>query len=74
LASGHAWLSSETGDLAFLVLFMLILSAMFPPLVRSWWGCRAWPVGRVRRISADVLERAGVTVRGILDWPSWRGA
>ena len=71
--SAHAWLSSETGDLAFLVLFMFILSLMFPPLVRSWWGCRPWPVGEVRRISSQVLQQAGVSVKAILDWPIMQG-
>ena len=67
------WLRSSTGDLVFLAFFLLILTWLFPPLVRHWWGCRTWPADQVRFIAGDMLRRSGVRVTEILSWPILEG-
>jgi Zn-dependent protease with chaperone function len=69
----RAFLDTSLGDLTFLLVFLVMMAAIFPPLVRSWWGCRPLAAGPVRDLSQAVLDRAGVTVGGILTWPALGG-
>ncbi|MGD8562182.1 MAG: M48 family metalloprotease [Desulfarculaceae bacterium] len=66
-------LNPLAGDMAMLVVFLLLISVFFPPSVRYWWGCRPWPEGPVRDLSQTVLDRAGVRVKEILSWPILQG-
>ena len=68
-----AWLRTQTGDLIFLIFFLLVLSLLFPPLVRHWWGCHSWPDDEVRRIAQEMLRRSRVKVTAILSWPIMEG-
>ncbi len=68
-----AWLETPAGDLAFLGFFLLVISWLFPPLVRSWWGCPPLPPGRAREICQMVLKVARVRVGGILSWDVLQG-
>ncbi|MCB2185494.1 MAG: M48 family metalloprotease [Deltaproteobacteria bacterium] len=70
---GEAWLDTTWGDLTFLVVFLFLVALFFPPLVRSWWGCRPLEPGRVRRVIETVLEHLGVEVNEILSWPLMEG-
>ncbi|KIX14613.1 M48 family metallopeptidase [Dethiosulfatarculus sandiegensis] len=70
---GRELLSTQAGDIAFLLIFLLIMAAFFPPLIRAWWGCRIWPQGPVRDLAETVLSRAGVKVSAILSWPILNG-
>lgn len=70
---GEAWLAGQWGDLAFLALFALMAAFMFPPLVRGWWGCREVPPGPVRGAAQETLDRLGVKVAAILNWPIMGG-
>ncbi len=70
---GEDWLSGQWGDLAFLALFALMVAIIFPPLVRGWWGCREVPPGPVRSVVQETLDRLGVKVAAILNWPIMGG-
>ncbi|MEW5911444.1 MAG: M48 family metalloprotease [Thermodesulfobacteriota bacterium] len=68
-----AWLDSGLGGLVYLAVFVALLALFFPPLVRSWWGCRPLPPGRERQVTEAVLEHVRVRVGGILSWPLMGG-
>lgn len=68
-----AWLNSGLGDLLFIALAMAVLTLVFPPLVRHWWGCRPLPPGPRRQLASAVLAQAGVRVGEILYWPALGG-
>ncbi len=71
--SADAWLETSLGDLFFLAVFLLLISLLFPPLVRRWWNCRPIPSGRTRHVAQTVLDHVGVRVAEIVDWPILEG-
>jgi len=71
--AAEGWLRTAWGDLAFLSLLMILMSLLFPPLVRRWWGCRPLPDGPTREVAARTLRRLGVSVAEIVDWPILEG-
>ena len=71
--SADAWLDTGLGDLFFLAVFLLLISLLFPPMVRRWWNCRAIPAGRTRHVAQTVLDHVGVRVAEIVDWPILEG-
>lgn len=70
---GSGILESLGGDLIFLALFLVVTVLIFPPMVRSWWGCRPVPPGRVREVAEQVLDHLRIPVGGILYWPVMEG-
>ena len=71
--SGSGVMETLGGDLVFLALFLVITVLIFPPMVRSWWGCRPVPPGRVREVAQQVLDHLNISVGGILYWPVMEG-
>ena len=67
--AANAWLDTTAGELVFLGGVALGLALFFPPLVRTWWGCRPWPQGPVRELCQEVLRLCRVRVNEVLDWP-----
>ena len=68
IPGAESWLQSTVGDLAFLALFLVLISFLFPPMIKAWWGCTPWPRDRTREIAETVLEAAKVKVGAILSW------
>ena len=65
-------LRSPWGDGLLFVLFIVVLTLLFPPLVRSLWGCRPLPPGplsnHIGRLCAGQAFRAEVLL-----WPLFEG-
>ena len=67
-------MQSPTMDIAFFAFFLLILSAIAPPLMVKLWGCRPLPPSPLRTSLADFCKREGVRYREIMLWPSVEGS
>ena len=68
IPGADAYLQSTLGDLVFLGLFLVLISFLFPPMIKAWWGCTPWPRDKAREIAETVLDAAGVRVAAILSW------
>jgi len=66
-------LQSPAIDIAFFAFFLLILSAIAPPLMVKLWGCQPMPPSPLRTSLADFCAREGVKYREIMLWPSVEG-
>ena len=66
-------LQSPAIDIAFFAFFLLILSAIAPPLMVKLWGCQPMPPSPLRTSLADFCAREGVRYRDIMLWPSVEG-
>ena len=73
IPGADAWLQSTLGDLVFLALFLLLISFLFPPMIKAWWGCTTWPRDKTREIAETVLDAAKVKVSAILSWNVMEG-
>lgn len=54
-------------------LFLLFAGIFLPVLVTTMWGCKPLPDGPRRRRIVELLDRLGVRVREVLDWPLLEG-
>ncbi|RLB70149.1 MAG: hypothetical protein DRH04_04090 [Deltaproteobacteria bacterium] len=66
-------LQSALIDISLFAVFLLLLSAIAPPLMVKLWGCRPMPPSALRASLADFCAREGVRYREILLWPSVEG-
>ena len=73
IPGADAWLQSTPGDLVFLALFLVLISFLFPPMIKAWWGCTPWPKDKTREIAETVLDAAKVKVAAILSWNVMEG-
>ncbi len=66
------WLLSPWGDLLLFVIFVCLLTVLFPPLVKYLWNCRPIPPGPdLERINSFCREQKFHTE--ILYWPLFEG-
>jgi Zn-dependent protease with chaperone function len=65
-------LRSPWGDLALYALFLFFLVLVFPPLVRSLWGCTPLPPGPVRDRLLAFCQSQGFRSE-IYSWPFFEG-
>lgn len=65
-------LRSPWGDLVLFALFLIFLTLVFPPLVRSLWGCTSLPAGPVRDRLLAFCHTQGFHSE-IYTWPLFEG-
>ncbi len=66
-------LQSAVIDISLFAVFLLLLSAIAPPLMVKLWGCRPMPPSALRTSLANFCAREKVRYREILLWPSVEG-
>ena len=60
-------------QLLYAPLFLLLAGIFLPILVTTMWGCKPLADGPRRRRIVELLDRLGVRVREVLDWPLLEG-
>ncbi|MBW1710290.1 MAG: M48 family metalloprotease [Deltaproteobacteria bacterium] len=67
------WLNTGAGQIAFFLVFLGLLSVVFPVLVRYMWGLTPLPPGPHRSIIESFCEKTGFKYSEIMLWPLYEG-
>lgn len=68
-----AWLSSPAGEIAYFLLFLIVVAVLGPALLQKMWRCRPMEDGPLRQRIQALCRQAGVDCRDILYWPIMGG-
>lgn len=67
------WLMSSSGQIVFFLVFLGILSLIFPVLVRYLWGLTPMPAGTHRTAIEEFSAKNGYPFAEIMLWPLYEG-
>ncbi|MFH1089973.1 MAG: M48 family metalloprotease, partial [Pseudomonadota bacterium] len=68
-----AWLNSQLGEMAFVVVFLIVLVIFFPAMIRPLWGLKPLPSGTKREDIENFCRLHGFNYRDIMLWPLYEG-
>jgi len=69
----HDFLSTTTGEVAYILFFLSTISIFGPVLIQRLWGCRPLEAGYHRRRIEATCRRAGLRYHKILKWELFGG-
>jgi Zn-dependent protease with chaperone function len=72
-SGAEALLNRLEGHLGFIAGFLLILMAVMPGVIQSWWGCRPFEDSEKKRLLEGFLREHGFRYRALLRWPLLEG-
>jgi len=61
------------GSIVFFAVFILVLMAFLPKLIKSWWGCKPFEESDKKRLLEEFLKEKGFRYRALLRWPLLEG-
>jgi Zn-dependent protease with chaperone function len=64
---------SQTGQLLFFAVFLVLLVVFLPLLIKYFWGCSPLPMTEKRQEIEDFFKAQGFRYRRILRWPLLEG-
>jgi len=69
----NAVMNSVYGQMVFFAVFIILLMAVLPKFIQSWWGCRPLPSSEKADLLRSFLAQNGFRYRGLLTWPIFEG-
>jgi Zn-dependent protease with chaperone function len=66
-------LSTPEGEMAYFLIFLILVAVMGPVLIQWFWRCRPLESGPIRERIEWVCKRAGLSYADILQWPLFGG-
>lgn len=77
MALPYGWpktvLESTGGQIAYFLLFLLLIAVAGPALIQWFWGCKPLKEGFVRYRIEYLCQKAGLTYKEIMIWPLFGG-
>ncbi|MBW2091411.1 MAG: M48 family metalloprotease, partial [Deltaproteobacteria bacterium] len=67
------WLDTAAGQIVFFLVFLGMLSVVFPVLVRFMWGLTPLPAGPHRSVIESFCAKTGFKYSEIMLWPLYEG-
>jgi Zn-dependent protease with chaperone function len=67
------FLSTPEGEIAYFMVFLVIVAVMGPLLIQKFWGCRPLEQGVHRTRIEHLCESVNMGYRNILHWPIFEG-
>jgi Zn-dependent protease with chaperone function len=65
--------NSMTGQMIFYAVFLIMLMAVLPVFIQSWWGCKPLKDTVKARELEEFLRKRGFKYRKLLRWPLFEG-
>ncbi|MCD6306246.1 MAG: M48 family metalloprotease [Deltaproteobacteria bacterium] len=69
----NAVMNSVYGQMVFFAVFIILLMAVLPKFIQSWWGCKPLPSSEKADLLRLFLAENGFKYRGLLTWPIFEG-
>lgn len=66
-------LSTPEGEVAYFMIFLVIVAVMGPLLIQKFWGCRPLEQGLHRSRIENLCQSVNLGYRNILHWPIFEG-
>ncbi len=66
-------LSTPEGEVAYFLIFLVLVAVLGPVLIHRFWRCRPLEAGPIRDRIEQVCKKAGLTYADILKWPLFGG-
>ncbi|MBW1865913.1 MAG: M48 family metalloprotease, partial [Deltaproteobacteria bacterium] len=67
------FLSTPEGEIAYFLVFLVVVAVIGPLLIQKFWGCRPLEQGVDRTRIEDLCESVNLGYRNILHWPIFEG-
>ncbi len=67
------FLNRPLGEMAFVLIFLIVLSIFFPFLIKTWWQCQPLPEGAKQKVLLSFCQEMGAPFREIFLWPAFGG-
>lgn len=69
----RAFLNQPLGEMAFVLIFLILLSIFFPFLIKTWWQCQPIPEGSKQKLLQNFCQEMGCPFREVYLWPAFGG-
>jgi Zn-dependent protease with chaperone function len=67
------FLSTPEGEIAYFLVFLVVVAVIGPLLIQKFWGCRPLEKGVDRTRIEDLCKSVNLGYRNILHWPIFEG-